>query len=195
MARTSGGFTLIEMLVALAVFGVLAGLTSTMVMQSLSASGTTRARESALRQLLVTRQLLKSDIAQAAPSPRGDMTMAGDEIATDGRMLRLYTYNSLSPDGHAAGMWVTYRWVDGTLWREVSSPAESAEEIVEAGRPLLTGVEAFELAFFAGGQWQSEGIATAPGVASALPMLIAVDMQVQGLGHLHQLFATAAGGI
>lgn len=189
------GFTLVEMLVALAIFGMLAGA-GVMVMRSSSDSqAVVKAQVDKLGDFQRLRATLRADIGQAALRRTRDESglaqgapFAGADRADEGSLLSLVRRGWENPDGlpRASMQYVEYRVADGRLERRVRPALDGAP----LGEPqiLFDGVEAAHIAFYAKEQW-SPSWAT----PVALPQAVRLELQLKGLGSVTQLFLTPGG--
>ena len=208
-SAATGGFTLLELLVALSLFAVLSLLTYT----SLRAMITSRehtARESerlAAVQMAVARLGLEIQQAQARgirdeygnPQPAmhfGTLPGAGLEFTRGGRPLPL--------PGTGGGNLVRLRYLlDGDeLIRESWPVLDRGPGLETFRQPILDGVEAFEIRFLDNtGVWHSywppQAVFT-PGQAAMtaddrLPAAVEVWLELADWGRIRRLFPLAAG--
>ncbi|UQV18782.1 type II secretion system minor pseudopilin GspJ [Brevundimonas albigilva] len=196
MRRARGGFTLVEVLVALAVFALIAAAGALVLARTIDTRFIVHEHAERIAELQRMRALLKADLAQAAPRrtraptgrplPRALMgqTVPGDPVLT---LVRAAWSN---PDGAARpGLQrVEYRVVENRLERRASTYLDGAR----AGPPqvLYRGVSDVAVTFIQDG---SEAPAFLSSRDRPLPQAVRIVMTLDGLGRVDQLFAVSAG--
>jgi general secretion pathway protein J len=185
------GFTLVEMLVALLVFGLLAAAGVAVMSSTVRNQAAVRSRTEALGELQRLRAIMKSDLGQAAlrrtRGPSGDrdpLAFAG--AARDGRLLGLVRRGRENADRapRASLQYVEYRLIDGRLERSTRPALDGV--VTEAPQILVDGVEQVEIGFFGQTQWRSSW-----DVPDRLPEAVQLDLSLAGLGRVSQLFLTS----
>ena len=196
-AAKAAGFTLVEMLVALLIFGMLSAAAVAVMAHAADNQGVVRARMDRLGEFQRARALLKADLSQAAVRRvRGrDGTPArnafvgstvGGAAAMSGSapLLALVRRGWSNPDAQprASLQYVEYRLVDGQLERSSRAALDGAAP----GEPqvLLAGIDSARIGYHYRGEW----IDGWPGGAGAMPDAIRLDLELQGLGRIEQLF-------
>ncbi|WP_374467849.1 type II secretion system minor pseudopilin GspJ [Phenylobacterium sp.] len=192
------GFTLVEMMVALLIFGLVSAAGVSVLSFSMDNQQVVRARSHRLGEIQRARQALKADLAQAAARrTRGEdgrpavRNLRGGEQAVGGPVLQLVRRGWDNPDGapRASLQAVEYRLTEGRLERRTRWALDGA-----AWRPpqvLLTGVREARVAFLVGGQW----IETTPnGTHQPLPQALRLDLALDDYGQLTQLFVVSGEG-
>ncbi len=164
------GFTLVEVLVALLIFGMIAGAGVAMLSFSVRAQGTTAAKLDDLGALNRTVSILSADLAQAVARPTRDERgtrlpgFAGEAGGAADPMLRLVRGGWSNLDGSARpGLQkVAYRVSDGTLQRIGYPMLDGAPPLPPAA--LLTGVADVRARYRYRGAWSDrwDGTAGAP---------------------------------
>jgi general secretion pathway protein J len=191
------GFTLAELLVALALFGLIAGAgvaLLAMAVDSRAASGERLAGQAAM---VRTRALLGADLGQAAPRRWRDGGGAAQPAfaseAASGMLLRLVRRGWVNEDGAARASLQRVEWrLAGERLERRAAPMLDG---TEPGPPalMMDGVRAARLRFFANGgwaaSWPAPGQALAPG---ALPEAVEIVLETPG-GALRQLFLLPPG--
>jgi general secretion pathway protein J len=185
------GFTLVEMLVALMIFGILAATGVVVMRSTLENQAGVRREVDRLAAFQRLRATLKADLGQAADrrtrgpdgAPAGAAFLGGE--ATGGApMLALVRRGWENPDHRPRPslQYVEYRLTDSRLQRQVRTALDG----VPAGEPqvMIEGVEGAELAFYARRQWAP--VWMGPG----LPEVVRLDLRLKGLGSVSQLFLT-----
>jgi general secretion pathway protein J len=186
------GFSLVEMMVALLIFGLVSAAGVGVLSFSIDNQQVVRARSHRLGEMQRARSALKSDLAQAAARrTRGEAglpanrNMAGGEQAVGGPLLQLVRRGWDNPDAapRASLQAVEYRLTDGRLERRARPALDGA-----GWRPpqvLLTGVREAEVGFLVGGQW----LETLPnGAHQPLPQAVRLELILEDYGRISQLF-------
>ncbi|KAK0351411.1 hypothetical protein LTR94_025065 [Friedmanniomyces endolithicus] len=189
------GFTLVEVLVALAMFALLAGAGFLLLSQTIDARFIIRAETERTGDLQRLRALLKADLAQAAPrrtrGPTGrplPRALMGAQAPGD-PVLVLVRNGWSNPDSapRPSLQRVEYRVIDDRLERSVAPYLDGAR----AGAPqvLYRGVSDVSVTFIQDGSEASAFLASSD---RPLPDAVRIVMTVKGLGRLEQLFLAAA---
>lgn len=184
------GFTLVEMLVALAVFGLLATAGVAVTGYALRAQTAVEDRADRLAEFQRLRGLIKADLAQAAvrrtrgadgrPARQAFFGSAG------GRPLMALTRRGWdNPDGapRASVQYVEYSLDDGRLERRARAALDGAP--LGPAQVLARGVTAARIAFLWRGQWIEAWEAAPP---EATPEAVRLELELDGLGPVTQLF-------
>ncbi len=197
--RTKKGFTLIEVLVALAIFGMLSVLAYEAIGQSLSNAESLNARMDRLRSIQQTMRLLGRDLLQAAPRPVRD-PLSGEHVAAirtePGTEFALEVTRGgwPNPAGFPRGTLqrASYRIEDGELVRihwNVLDPTLNNEPLAIA---LLDGVDSIVFNYLPPGgdwtdRWPPQG--AAGGTALRLrPQVVEVVLTLVDEGEIRRFF-------
>lgn len=169
------GFTLVEMLVALVIFALLAGAGVGLLRGSVDTQAAVAGKLADLAASERLRLLLASDLGQALDRPSRD---AGGGVRAafvgDEQGLRLVRGGWTGADGRAALQVVAWRVTDGGLTRQGSATIDGEMDGTEA--PLLGEVARAGFRFRAqSGEWRT---AWAP-AATEPPLPAAVELTVQ----------------
>ncbi len=194
------GFTLLELLVALAVFAIL----SVMAYQGLRTVGEVRQRVEGQAERLASLQLalglLERDLEQAASRPvrdgYGDLRPAFEGSALGPEIMAFTRSGWRNPAGLPRSnlQRVAYRYRDGVLYRRHWRVLDQAQDSAPVERPLLEGVEALELRFLDHGlQWQGAWPADPERMRELLPRAVEITLDVQGIGEIRRLFRLPPG--
>ncbi|GAB4151837.1 MAG: type II secretion system minor pseudopilin GspJ [Sphingomonadales bacterium] len=196
------GFTLVEMLVALAIFAMLAVAGGGIVQQSLAAREGMANAHQRLAALQMARSAIKADLARLVARPartpyggREETLFWGGEPLGDGPVLAFMRGGWDNPgalEARGGLQYVEYRLREGRLIRQARLRPDPTNQTPVREQILLEGVTALELSFLSRGQW-----APAWRVASLsgrLPEAVALDFELAGIGPVRQLFLTAQGG-
>lgn len=182
---SQAGFTLVEALVSLFVFSLIAVGSTALLIQAAQAQRQASQAHEALQALQLTRSLLTGDLAQIAPrAPRSSQTgqtgprfMGGDAQVALG-FVRSGSV-AMGQDGVGNSLvYVEYGIEEDRLIRRVrpdlSAPAEPSVE----DQVLLEGADNLSFEFFDGIAWRDQWIA----VDGGLPRAIALTGEVQRYG-------------
>ncbi len=194
------GLTLIEVLVALAVFGAIAALSTGVIQAGVSARDTLDAHADALREMQLARAVLREDFAQLAVRPvrgafggRTPISFSGG-MALDGEIvLRLVRHGWTNPGGtdpRSDLQAVEYRVEDGALIRAHRPLLDPVPDMPMRERVLLTDIRLTDLGFFAAGRWQPRWQAGPP-PSAALPQAVSITLELRDYGPVQQLFLAA----
>lgn len=192
----SRGFTLVEMLVALMVFGLLCAAGVAVMAHTVDNQGRVGARMDRLGEFQRTRSLIRQDLAQAAVrrvrhadghALRSSLT--GAPLAGDGIVLEFTRRGWDNPDAlpRASLQRVRYRHVGKTLVREWHEAVDGSP--VAKSQTLLDGVQSASVSYFHRGQW----LPGWPGARDQLPQAVRIDLTLEDYGALQQLFLVPGG--
>lgn len=154
MRPRAEGFTLVELLVAILLFGMLSAAAAALLRFGVDASGRTQERLDELAAITRARALMAADLGQAAPRPWRDATGARQAAFSGGdTVLRLVRRGWTNEGGAARSSLqrVEYRLTADRLerqsWPMVDGSAPNPPSV------LVSGVTALALRFHSGGQW------------------------------------------
>jgi general secretion pathway protein J len=186
------GFTLVEMMVALLIFGLVAAAGVAVMSFSVDNQEIVRAHTERLAEFQRARALLKADLAQAVArrtrGPDGQAAtwaLAGGASAPPGLLLGLVRAGWDNPDGdrRASLQYVEYRLVEDRLERRARPALDGAE--LRPAQVLLTGVESARVSFAAGGEWVE---ALPNGAHRPPPQALRLQLRLSDMGQVDQLF-------
>lgn len=190
------GFTLVEALVALAVFALIAGAGATILSVSIDNRFAVHASTGRTAALQRTRALLKADLGQAAPRRTRDRNGEPQPMALAGAMDRSDAVLTLTRTGwsNPGGLGrsslqrVEYRLVGDRLERRVSAFLDGSSP----GPPqvLLSGVSDLTVSFIEGGR---ETPVPVPGPTGSPPDAVRVSLTLEDFGRFDQLFLIGGG--
>jgi general secretion pathway protein J len=199
MSQSERGFTLVEMLVAILIFGVIAAAGVAVMRSTIDSQAIVRAQVDRHGEFQRLRAVLKADLAQAAPrrtrSTEGlaqSAPFTGGDPATGGPLIALVRRGWENPDGapRASMQYVEYRLEGRRLERRVRPYLDGAA--LGEAQVLSEGVEAAHVAFLFREQW-SPAWNEASG---ALPDAVRLDLTLDGMGGpVTQLFLTPGRGL
>jgi general secretion pathway protein J len=186
------------MLVALFIFAVISAAGVGIVTYGIDAKAATRAATDRLRDVQIARALLKADLAQPVrravrdaygdnrlPAFSGGITRQGDGTLMS--FVRGGWANPGQAQARSTLQFVQYVVEDGKFIRRSRVRLDATVNTPEDERVLLSGVSNVEVRFWSGGQW-ADRYGTGRAEQTSLPDAVALDMDVEGFGHLTQLF-------
>lgn len=191
------GFTLVEMLAALFVFGLLTAAGALVMGSTLEGQGAVRARMARLGELQQTRAILKADLGQIAPRPtraREDgaarPVFLGTPPAGGAPFLAFARRGWENPDAspRASVQYIQYRLVDGRLERVVYPRLDGAAPA--GAQVMIDGVKALRVQYLHRGVWR---VAWTPASDADYPQAVRMDLEIRDLGGFDQLFLTPGG--
>lgn len=162
------GFSLIEILVALTVFSLIAAASTTVLMSTLQAKETATALSTEQRKLQVARSLMKQDFAQMvarpARGPYGDAVpqslRGGGAIRDDNSVLIEFSRRGWVNPGGRIGrgnvQHVRYLFENGAIIRETRRRTDPTPDTPIDRRTLLTDITRADIQFFDGRVWQPD---------------------------------------
>ena len=188
-ARAARGLTLVELLVAVAVFGLLAAAGVVVLAQAADNRDLLSARMARIAALQRTRALLQADLAQAAArrvrGPDGAperSAFVGSHVRAvgdhPGALFALVRRGWINPDAERRPslQYVEYRLVGGRLERSTREGLDGGA----AGEPqvLLDGVRTLSIDYRADGRWNDGWL----GRLDNLPQAVRLQLDVEGFG-------------
>jgi general secretion pathway protein J len=187
------GFTLAELLVALALFGLIAGASVAMLAMGVNTREAMQSRLDDQAALLRARALLSADVGQATArrtrDEAGRAVPAFTSAPAQGLLFGLVRSGWSNPDAapRASLQRVEYRLIAGELHRQAAAHLDGAP----LGPPavLLRGLTTARLRIHAYGiwhdRWPPDGRAAAP---EALPTALEITLDSPATGPLRQVF-------
>lgn len=193
MLRRRTGFTLVEVMIALLIFGMIAAGGVAMLrfaVDNRAAMKTVSDRGTALQR---SRQLIKADLAQAAP--RGGRDRMGQPqlafLGGQGEPLLTLTRTGWSNIGdrqRPSLQRVDYQVVEGRLERVIHQQLDGGETM--APQVLYEGVTAVSITFLSGG---FESPIWPVNDQRQMPDAVRIDMTLEGFGPVSQWFLVGGG--
>ncbi|MGY0635042.1 type II secretion system minor pseudopilin GspJ [Luteimonas sp. A478] len=185
------GFTLVEMLVALAVFALLAAGGVTVMAWASTSQGIAGARMARVGELQRARAMLHADLSQAAPRRTRNAAGGGSVQAFTGSadphgpVLLAFTRRGWqNPQGapRASLQYVEYRLHDGRLERRARPMLDGAR--LDPPQTVIDGVRAARVHYRYQGQWLDGW----PGGIDQVPEALRLELELEGLGRIGQAF-------
>jgi general secretion pathway protein J len=187
------GFTLVEVLIALLIFGLIAAGGVAMLRFSVdnrAAMKTVSDRGTALQR---ARQLIRADLAQAAPRGARDPTGQAEPAFLGGRSDRLLTltragWSNIGDRPRSSLQRVDYQLVDGRLERVIHQQLDGGETMQP--QVLYEGVTEVSITFLSGG---FESPIWPANEQRQMPDAVRIDMNLEGYGPVSQWFLVGGG--
>lgn len=196
MRAGEAGFTLVELVVSLFIFGLLAAAGVALLGFSVRAQGAAGERLDEIAAIRRVSAIVTADLAQATPrisrSPSGAAQVAFFGSAGGDRQLAMAFIRRdwENPYGapRASLQKVQYRLAGDQLQRSAAPMIDGAEQ----GPPatIIRGVKSLTLRYRIGGEWRARWDATRP---DAMPRAVEMVLDIDGLGPVRQVFQTGTG--
>jgi general secretion pathway protein J len=213
--KREAGFSLIEVLAAIAVFAIMSGISVSLLTQALRSKDL---GEEAVERLAVAQRIeamIRADIGQLVmrsvrsqngiTDPRvfaGDADGAGliSGAGYGEREILVLTRNGWSNPGFVQPRSTLQRvvWIyDGAnLWRETYAYPDAVEATPVYRQLMAEGVSNLELAFLEGTRWYDEARVSETSEDGLVPPLaIRLRYQLEGMGQMEHIVLSPAGGL
>jgi general secretion pathway protein J len=201
MNAAARGFTLVEMLVALLAFSLLAAASMSILNFSLRNKAVFDESLDTLQQVQVARVIMKADFSQLAPrmvrdsfggQPHSSFANRADS-ADKGLILSFVRRGWISPagdEGRSSLQYVEYVVSGDALLRRSRPYLDPTPDTPEITTTLIENVGEVSVSFLSAGKWIPEWRPVARN--SEFPDAVAITMDVAGLGEMRQAFLTPA---
>jgi general secretion pathway protein J len=197
MTPHARGFTLIEVLVAMSVFAIMALAAAGIASAALDRRTDLDAVDTRLKQVQLSHALIKADLDQIVLRPTRDVfgaarpTDLGGQNQDQGQSLLSFVRGGWANPGgielRPSLQYVAYVIEDGALVRKSRAYLDPTPDTPTTVTTMLDGVTAAHVLFFAGEQWlDRKQVPFSP--AAPLPQALALDLSVTGLGDLRFAF-------
>ncbi|MCU7959496.1 MAG: type II secretion system minor pseudopilin GspJ [gamma proteobacterium symbiont of Bathyaustriella thionipta] len=186
------GFTLLELLIAMSIFAILAAMGYVGLQQMIRASEQNAQAGQQLQRLQKAMFWLTSDVAQILPRPVrdrfGDTQAALLLDVSDGTRLSLTRAHAISQQSSASdGLQRVNWWLqDGQLMRQYRNQLDVADQPAGQPKVLLQGVQSFEVRVL-DERW-TFGWPLNDGEEQRLPRAIEITLELDHLGQIQRLF-------
>lgn len=185
------GFTLVEMLIALLIFGLISAAGVAVMSHAAGNQDAVRGRMQRLAEFQRARGVLKIDLSQAAlrrvrhaGGSAARNAFVGGRVGEDGPLLAFVRRGWSNPEGLARSslQYVEYRLVNGRLERSHRAMLDGAPAATP--QVLLTGIESARIFYRYRGEWLDGW----PGGAQAMPAAVRLELELAGIGRIEQAF-------
>lgn len=185
------GFTLVEMLVALAVFALLAAAGVSVMAYATGSQGIAQARMARVADLQRMRALLEADLGQAVArrtrNNAGQPAVQAFTGSADPHAAVLFAFVRAGHDNpHGAPrsslQYVEYRLRDGNLQRSTRPMLDGSR--LDPPQTLIDGVHAARMLYRYQGQWLDGW----PGGVDRVPEAVRLTLELDGFGVVEQWF-------
>jgi general secretion pathway protein J len=186
-AAANAGFTLVEALVSLFVFSIIAAGSVMVLVQSVRSQEAVRAVDATVRDLQLTQSLLASDAAQMAPRtvrlPDNSRTPRFSGGRASVAMAFVRAAGAVDPARGALTQvaYVEYQVRGDRLVRRTRSSLDPTPATRMDERVMLRGIANAQIAFFDGATWQA---VWTPAQNGAPPRAVAFEADLAGYGRV-----------
>jgi len=200
MSARQAGFTLIEILMALAVFALLAAAGIALMRTGLDSRAAVAHSTDRVAQLQRARAILRSDFAQLRLRAgrnegglRRDWKFLGNARPTSGEPLLAFTRggwtNPAMAEPRSELAYVELRLEEERLVRRLLLRPDPTRATPAGEEILFDGVKRLRVSYFLRGAWRDEWRVPAA-ESGTLPEAVAIELDLTGIGRVHQVFLT-----
>ena len=181
------GFTLLELLIAMAIFAIMAAMAYGGLKTVLDTQHATTDRAAELRQLQQALQLLNEDLLQALPRPIRDELGDPEQAFIGGRSELLLSLTRATPElmpmeQGSRLQRISYRFEDGKLYRLVWNTLDRTQQ-TPAIRKVLLHADNISIRF-----WGTEWTSSWPVAGAPLPTAVEIVFRLSTLGDIRRGF-------
>jgi len=202
--KSSDGFTLVELLVALFVFALVASLSMRFLYQTIESKSAIETRSGMLQEMRVARTLLKMDMLHIVHRPSrgrfGAVPKQSFQVGQpkNGQPFLTFVRGGANNPGNyqpkSQLQHVSYLFKDKKLIRRVRARLDPSAETPTAEQTILSDISALGIQFHVDGFWQNRLAASASGIVS-LPKAVSITFTREPHGKIEHTFVVAAGNI
>lgn len=185
---SDAGFTLVEALVSLFVFSLIAAGSVLMLMQSVDTQNRVQAAQAALREVQNTRAMLAGDLAQYVGREvrEADGRVRPRLIGGDADTPLAFVRTLAEPDPERGAVTrlalVEYAFLDGRIVRRTRTHLDAGPATVMADRVLVSDAGEPRFEFYDGVTWRDVWLVGSPGAAP--PQAVALVFQSPRYGEI-----------
>ena len=197
------GFTLIEVLVALAIVGIIGAISFGGLMTTVKFNDLTLSRMDVGNNVTLADEMLKRDFLHAlnrlTRDPRGDFyrhSFYGLNPRSEGTLLA-FTVNTGDnlPNKNGVLRYVEYVFEENKLKRVESQYVDRTEDTEKRTIVLLEGIENISVKFAKGNQWEDEWPVADWISNNGLPSVAEVSYEIKDIGNITRLYMLASGEV
>jgi general secretion pathway protein J len=187
-ASRDAGFTLVEALISLFVFSLIAAGSVLMLMQSVDTQNRVAAAQTSLREVQNVRALLSSDLTQYVPREvrEADGSVRPRLIGGDADTPLAFVRAAAEPDPARGAQTrltlVEYDFVDGAIVRRTRSQLDATPDTIMSERVLVADAGEPRFEFFDGATWRDQWLTGGQGAAP--PRAVALVFQSPRYGEV-----------
>ncbi len=195
--KRQAGFTLLEMLMAIAIFAVIGVASATVLTQVTNVSKVSDEAQQDLMHLQRAMKMMERDFGQMVPRTHRDdevgeaLFQAGDNLLdSDAQAMRFFRLGWLNPQGQlprGSLQQVVYRLQEEKLQRLYTLYPDAVEGEDPIVQDLLEGVLDLKFAFYIEEEWveQTDG--------ETFPLAVSVEIELADLGVIERRFLLPEG--
>jgi general secretion pathway protein J len=187
--RRDAGFTLIEMLVALALTSMIAVAGSTLLIGTVRASDSLGKATRAVSDMELSHTLMRDDFANAVLTV-GRLGRPGETASPFLSFVRDGWNHPSQDEMHTSLLAVEYTYSGGTLTRRAWLQPDPVQATPHVDRVLATGLSRLSARYFNGREWLPEW----QGEETDLPKAIELRLEYTDRDALTELFVMGGGG-
>lgn len=188
LTRGQVGFTLLEILVALAVFAILSMMAYSGLAAILEARESTRPRSALLAQLQATWYFLNEDLGLVVDRPIRDELGSQESAFSNGHGNEILVFTRTAPTWTAAAptslQRISYRVDKGALYRQVWGMLDRTPE-TQYRRKKLISTDLVEINFYDDKTQSWQPYTSSNGT---IPKALAISIKLANLGMVRRLF-------
>ena len=209
-ARSEAGFSLLEILVAVFVFSLVASASVMMMSTAITSEEVARAAMDRVAQLDRVRTVLRDDLGQVVARPTRDAdgltsayvfaaaeTGIPDLADRDETVVLAFTRRGAANPGRlrprSSLLRVEYLLEENQLVRRIYGYPDPTQETDIQTDILLDGVEAFELEILSGTSWTRSFLVPPSGSNTSLPRAVRLRYEMPGFGEIEHVLITPGG--
>ncbi len=170
-AARDAGFTLVEALISLFVFSLIAAGSVLMLMQSVDTQNRVGSAQAALREVQNVRAVLSGDLAQyvAREVREADGAVRPRLIGGDADTPLAFVRAAAEPDPERGARTrltlVEYKFVDGAIVRRTRAQLDAGPDVVISERTLVAEAGEAHFEFFDGATWREQWLVGSQGAS------------------------------